>query len=57
MERKIHRYRFPNGARLATGPTPSVVPGWAPTQLAVPVTRKEAADALRAARRNVRKVA
>lgn len=57
MQRKINRYRFPNGARLATGPSPSVVPAWVPTQLSVPVTRKEAADALRAARRNVRKLA
>jgi hypothetical protein len=57
MQRKINRYRFPNGARLATGPTPSVVPAWAPTQVSVPVSRKEAAEALRNARKAVRRLA
>lgn len=49
------QYRFPNGARLATGPKPSVVPAWAPTQLRVPVTRSEAAKALWEARGQMRK--
>ncbi len=57
MQRKITRYRFPNGARLATGPTPSVVPAWAPTQVSVPVSRQAAAEALRASRKAVRRVA
>lgn len=53
--KRARRYRFPNGARLATGPAPSVVPAWAPTQLAVPVSRKDAASALWAQRRAVRR--
>lgn len=57
MQRKISRYRFSSGARLATGLTPSVVPAWAPTQLSVPVSRQDAAAALKEHRRTVKRLA
>lgn len=56
MNRKSNRYRFPNGTTLATGDNPSAVPGWAPTQLRVPVSRRDAAIALWEARRSIRRV-
>ena len=42
-------YRFNNGAQLYTTPKGgcSVVPGWAPTQFAVSISREAAAIVLR----------
>ncbi|QXN71346.1 hypothetical protein RCWATA_76 [Rhodobacter phage RcWata] len=56
MSRKSYRYRFPNGTTLATGLNPSAVPGWAPTQVRVPLSRGEAASALWQARRAVKRL-
>ncbi|QXN71574.1 hypothetical protein RCPACIFIC_77 [Rhodobacter phage RcPacific] len=56
MSRKSYRYRFPNGTTLATGLNPSAVPGWAPTQVRVPLSRGEAAAALWQARRAVKRL-
>ncbi|QXN72003.1 hypothetical protein RCPESCADO_77 [Rhodobacter phage RcPescado] len=56
MSRKSFRYRFPNGTRLVTGENPSAVPGWAPTQVQVRLSRREAAAALWEARRTVKRL-
>jgi hypothetical protein len=50
------RYRFPNGTTLATGQNPSAVPGWAPSQMRVPLTRTEAAKELWQQRRAVKRL-
>ncbi len=56
MSRKSFRYRFPNGTRLVTVENPSAVPGWAPTQVQVRLSRREAAAALWEARRTVKRL-
>lgn len=53
---RTHYYLLRNGSQLITGPLPSMVPSWAPTELAVPMDRHQAAVALWHWRRGTRRL-